>query len=383
MVREKMQSRFTALPLLYVFSFFTNLFVGMLGLGLPLLAIKLGAGNIALGALGTMAALVYISFVPFSGWLADRVPKNLPAGAGAISFGAALCLLPLCQRLFWIYPLAAAAFLSLALVWPALESALCKFVSGKALARSSGFYNVSWSSGATIGYLLAGLIYAHRPSAVFRLAGGLAIVFGIFFTLLFRAPDQEPQAQDQAEKGPVHLLYLSWLANGMVYFVLNVLRNIFPKLAESLGFSSQSLGALLLCLSLAQCLLFVLLNRTARWHFKFWPLAAALAALFAGLVMVVFTERLWGFALGFLLIGAAGGMTYSASLYYAVSLESSIAGSRSGWHEFYLGLGGFAGPLLGGLFANFLGAKSPYAVSAGLALLVLAIMICYRRARSG
>jgi len=377
-----MKLQMPSLPFLYVFTFFSNMFVGMLGLGLPLFAIQLGAGNIALGALGTMASLVYIGLVPVSGWLADRVPKNLQAGAGAILYGVALCLLPLFTRLFWIYPLVAVAFLALALVWPGLESALCKFVSGKALAKSSGWYNVSWSSGATIGYLVAGLIYGRKPAGVFWVAGGLSILFGIFFALLFRAPSQEPAAQNEAEKGPVYLLYLSWLANGMVYFALNVLRNIFPKLAESLGFSSQSLGALLLCLSLAQCLLFIILNRTAVWHFKFWPLPAALLVAFAGLVIVVFTEKLWGFALGFLLIGAAGGVTYSASLYYAVSLESSIAGSRSGWHEFYLGLGGFAGPLIGGLLAHLLGPKSPYAVSAGLVVLVLAIQLIYHRWKS-
>ena len=40
-----MKFNFKSLPVLYIFSFFTNLFVGMLGIALPLYALSLGAGK--------------------------------------------------------------------------------------------------------------------------------------------------------------------------------------------------------------------------------------------------------------------------------------------------------------------------------------------------
>jgi len=371
-----------SLPFLYIFSFFSNLFVGMLGLALPLFALSLGAGNVALGTLGTTSSFVYIIAVPFSGWLADRVPKNLQAGAGVILFGATLCLIPFATKLSWIYPLVVSYVIGLALLWPSLESALGRFASGRALARSSGWYNVSWSSGATIGYLVSGFIYERSPSLVFWCAGGLAVFFGIMFSLFFRAPDHKEENIDAADSGPVHLLYISWFLNGTIYFVLNTIRFIFPKLAGDLGMSSADLGWLLLFLSLSQCLLLLLMNLTAIWHFKFWPMAVAMLVAAAGLLVVSLSHRMPGFALGFFLIGAAAGVTYSESLYYAVSLEKSIAGSRSGWHEFYLGFGGFSGPLIGGLLAQYLGPKTPYSVSAGLVLLMLLAMSLYFRAKS-
>jgi len=374
-----MKLNFRSLAFLYLFSFFANLLVGMVLLGLPLFAIHLGAGNIQLGIIGTLGSLAYVLFVPFSGWLSDRIPRNLQAGAGAVLFGALLLVIPFVPTLTWIYPLVALYLIATALIWPALESALCGFSGGVALARSAGWFNVSWSSGATLGFLLAGLLYSRGPGLVFWLAGGLSIVLGLAFSSLFRAAGCKEQQGGQTRSGSVYLLYLSWLSNGMVYFVFNILRNIFPRLAESLGFSSADLGMLLLCLSLAQTVLFVVLNLTSRWHFKFWPIVVALLSTFAGLLIVVFADSLAGFAIGFLLIGASGGVTYSASLYYAVSLESSIAGSRSGWHEFYLGAGAFSGPLIGGLLAHYLGPKSPYAVSAILVVILIFAQVFYFR----
>jgi len=377
-----MNLRLQNLKFLYVFTFFTNLMVGMLGLALPLFAIRLGAGNISLGALGTLASFIYIIAVPFSGWLADRLPKNLQAGAGAALFGLTVCAMPFMTKLAWLYPLVAGYIIGLALLWPSLESALCKFTGGRALAKSSGWYNVSWSSGATIGYLVSGYIWQSGPSLVFWIAGGGAALLGLVFIALFRAPDHDARCEPGHQSGPIHLLYLSWLANGMVYFVLNILRNIFPKLSESLGFSSAQLGLLLLCLSGAQCIIFIIFNLTSAWHFKFWPLIVSMLVLFAGLVIVFKTERMSVFLAGFLMIGAAGGMSYSASLYYAVSLESKIAGARSGWHEFYVGVGGLFGPIAGGLLAHFIGPKSPYAFCAAMALIVLAAEILYHRSQT-
>jgi len=377
-----MKLNLKSLNFLYVFSFFSNMFAGMLGLALPLFALSLGAGNVALGTFGTTASLVYIIAVPFSGWLADRVPKNLQAGAGVALFGAALCLIPFVTRLNRLYPMVVCYVIGLALLWPSLESALGRFASGRALARSSGWYNVSWSSGATLGYLLSGFIYERSPSLVFWSAGGLAVFFGVMFSLFFRAPDHKDDSIGATDSGPIHMLYISWFLNGTIYFVLNTIRFIFPKLAEDLGMSSANLGWLLLFLSLSQCLLLLLMNLTAIWHFKFWPMALAMLAAAAGLVVVTFSHRMPGFALGFFLIGAAAGVTYSGSLYYAVSLEKSMAGSRSGWHEFYLGFGGFSGPLIGGILAQYLGPKTPYSVSAGLVLLMLLAMAFYFRAKS-
>jgi len=360
---------------LYLFSFFMNLFMGMLFLGIPLFALKLNAGNITLGLLGANSALVYILLVPVSGWLSGRVSKNLQAGLGAMIFGATICLVPFLNHLGWIFVLQIFYMAGMALVWPAVESGLGHFSSGKALARSAGWFNVSWSSGAMIGYYLAGWIFQLKPNWVFFSAGGLSVMLGVMCAWLFKFPKPLPDDSESSEDNAEYLLYLCWIANGMIYFVFNILRNIFPKYAVELEISSANLGLLLFLLSLAQALWFIILNLTGRWHFKFWPIAFSMFGTFLGLIIISFFRSLAGFALGFFLIGSSGGMTYFASLYYAISLKSSLAGTRSAWHEFYLGLGALSGPLLGGVLAHAFGSRSPYLVSAGLVIMVLMAQI--------
>jgi len=135
-------------------------------------------------------------------------------------------------------------------------------------------------------------------------------------------------------------------------------------------------------LSLSQCLMFLVLNITVRWHYRLWPLLMAMSSNLAGLIIVFFSEQMLGFGIGFFLIGACGGVSYSASLYYAISLSSRLAGSRSGWHEFYLGLGALLGPLMGGFFAQYISPRSPYAFSAGVVLIIIMMQVIYFRLRA-
>ncbi len=367
------------LKFFYGFTFFMNLGVGMLGLGIPLFALKLGANNVELGAIGAIGSFVYILFVPFSGGITDRFPKNVQAGIGAILFGAMIGLIPFVPSLYWIYLILVCYIIGLALVWPALEATMSHYFSGKDLARGAGWYNLSWSSGAMIGIYIAGWIYAREPGLVFWSAGGICILNGIIFMSLFRVPPKPEEVVTNGESGPEYLLYLFWLANAMSYFAMNEIRNIYPKLARDLGFSSENLGFLLLCLTFAQASLFVILNRTARWHNKFWPLTFSMVLVLAGLILTYFSQSMAAFAVAFLLIGAGGGISYTGSLYYAVSLSPKLAGSRSGWHEFYVGLGGLAGPLLGGIFAQYIGVRSPYLMSGALVLVMMAIQFVYRK----
>jgi MFS family permease len=381
--RSEMKFAVKSLKFFYGFSFFMNLFVGMLFLGMPLFAIKLGADNLDLGILGTAGSLVYILFVPVSGWLSDRTRKNLQAGLSAIMFGVMVCLIPFMPRLFLLYPVMLGYFIALALVWPALESAMSHYASGKTLSRIAGWYNVSWCSGAMLGIYVAGYIYSRNSGLVFWLAGGLAILLGISFAGWFQVPERANNQGDALESGSVYFLYLSWLANGMSYFSLNLIRMIFPKLAVDLSISSSNLGLLLMLLNFSQALMFIVLNLTVRWHFKFWVLALAMVLNATGQFLVFFSEDMAGFGLGFFLIGAGAGISYSTSLYYAISLSASLAGSRSGWHEFYLGLGALLGPLLGGVSAQYLGARSPYALSAILAILLMLVQIFYFSIKAG
>ncbi|RPJ35412.1 MAG: MFS transporter, partial [Deltaproteobacteria bacterium] len=101
------------------------------------------------------------------------------------------------------------------------------------------------------------------------------------------------------------------------------------------------------------------LRGSERWHFKkFYLLGAQLLAA-AGLLLIYSSNRLWVFAVAFLLLGLCASLTYYSSLYYAVRLLKR-KGKGAGLHESILGSGVVLGPLLGGIVAHTAGLRYPY-----------------------
>jgi len=365
-----------ALGFIYSFAFIINLFFAMVLLGVPLYALRLKAGNLELGYLGGLGALTYTLSVPLSGWLSDRLSKRLLSFLGAMIFGLSVLFIPWVEKLNFLYPFVFGYSLGLALIWPAMESRLSLLVPGEKLSKIAGWYNLSWCLGFIFGPYLAGWLFERKLELVFWGAG----LGGVLFSFLAIYPPAQRASQTigyTEESGPVYFLYLSWLANIMTYFFQGILRNIFPKLGEGLGLSSSQLGILFLVMSLGQASFFVILNLSGRWHFKFLPLLLAQLGAFLGLMIIGFAGDLSGFIGGFFLVGSASGVTYFSSLYYAISLSQKRAGSRSGWHEFFIGAGALTGPVLGGIFAEFIGERSPYFIGAGMILGAILVELWY------
>ena len=83
-----------------------------------------------------------------------------------------------------------------------------------------------------------------------------------------------------------------------------------------------------------------------------------------GMVVAVFAVAKSLFALGFAMAGICAGMTYVCSLFYSLHGRDRDRGKTTGLHEAVLGSGAFMGPLLGGLSAQFINLRAPFAVAA-------------------
>jgi hypothetical protein len=82
------------------------------------------------------------------------------------------------------------------------------------------------------------------------------------------------------------------------------------------------------------------------WRGRQWPLALAIVTLPISFAMILFGHRLGLLLCGEVLFGMAGGITYTASLYYALVVKNASV-DAGGAHESLIGLGFALGPLLG------------------------------------
>ena len=173
-------------------------------------------------------------------------------------------------------------------------------------------------------------------------------------------------------------LYIAWCANFVSWFNLGVMRNLFPKLGTELGFSSMLVGTLIFIITFTQTIMFFILGRTHRWHYRLGPILLFQFLSFLSLWIFVFSSSVIYFATAMIFLGLSAGLTYFSSIFY--SLYGSLdKGRKSGLHEAVIGTGALFGPLAGGLFADRFGIRAPYIVAAiVLAAAMLLEIICVK-----
>jgi MFS family permease len=234
-----------------------------------------------------------------------------------------------------------------------------------------------------LGFFSAGFLFSLNPKLPFALA---AVLIAAAAALLYKQPLKPAalagtgSAAEPEEKRPANykaFLYAAWCANFVSWFIIGIMRNLFPKMGTELGFSTGIIGTLIFIITLAQTVMFFVLGKTHKWHYKLGPLILFQVFAMIGLVAIAFFSRAAWLGAAMILLGLSAGMTYFSSIFYSL-YGSAAKGKHSGIHEAVLGVGGLFGPLTGGLLAARLGVRAPYiaaAVVVAVAIVIEAILI--------
>ena len=370
-----------------------SFFFALILVAFPLWAIGHGANSLDLGLIGAAGSLTYLLAVTFTGRLSDRYNPRHVSTLGSLIFAAAAALFPSTRSLAPIYFLVCLYSFALAMYWPSLESQLAHVLHRGNLSRRTSYYNISWSTGLALGGILAGYVYEFSPLIPFYLAAAGAVLLPLLF-LVFPPPTENgdsppPTSNDRhPDQHPIHLT-VARVTNTGLWFGLGILRNIFPRLAHDLSISATWLGILLSSINWGMSAVFILFAFTHFWHFRYRLVVLAQVLAIGAMVLIAFSSSPLLFLAGFAIMGLASANSYSGALYYSLHFatkpgeeEPSTVGHNTGIHEFYIGMGGFLGPLLGGPLARSVSLRAPYLLAGGVILLsMLAGWILMRRAR--
>ena len=369
-----------------------SFFFALILVAFPLWAISHGANSLDLGLIGAAGSLVYLLSVTFTGRLSDRYNPRRVSTLGSMIFAAAAALFPSTRSLAPIYFLVSLYNFALAIYWPSLESQLAHVLHRGDLSRRTSYYNISWSTGLALGGISSGFIYDLSPIVPFYLAAAGAALLPLLF-LVFPPPSDNgagppPLDQDRHPlQHPIHLT-VARVSNTGLWFALGILRNIFPKLAHDLSISATWLGILMSSINWGMSSIFVLFAFSHFWHFRYRLVVLAQVLALGAMLLVAVSKSPLLFLAAFAIIGLASANSYSGALYYSLHFakkpgeeEPSTVGHNTGIHEFYIGLGGFLGPLLGGPLAITVSPRAPYLLAGSVILAtMLAGWILMRRA---
>jgi MFS family permease len=363
-------------------SFLMDWIVGASSIVVSLFAIRLGANPFVLGILGFTWGVSYSSMSPLFGRISSEGRRKPMILTGISVVMVSMLLYGISSKPIHLILTNLVNGLGCSLFWPIFETLLHVRGDSRRTNRNMGFFNIGWTTGLTAGTAMGGAMMALGERNAFSV---MALVLGITFLLALifvkeEATSYDPPKgvrEDRVGQEARTLLYISWIANFVVWFGTSTVTTLFPKLAKSYGFSDLHVGLFSSFLNLGQGVAFIGLMISSRWHFKLLPLLISQIVASLGISLIGLLRTPPGFCSGLLLLGLGRGLCYSSSLYYAL-VAGGQEGGRTGIHEMLVGGAFTLGPFVGGSIAQWQGIRVSFLFSSALLILALPIQIHLR-----
>lgn len=351
-------------------SFMMDFSVAMVSLAVQNLGIySLNAPNVVLGLFATFSSVAYTVGCLFSGSISDRFGRRRCALVACVGAGLVWVLIPNVGPWKYVLCLMPLSGASISLFWPSIQAWLAELTVGgrRELTRNLGLFNIMWCAGLMIGPVATGYLWGAHHRLTFYAP---AILLSVPIAIVLLTPRGKPRA---ANNGPADVrahedsnlfLKLAWIGNFASWFATGTTMAMFPKLGDTLGFTELHVGWLLFAFRAGQVAMFEYTRHEHRWQYKLWPLLVTQVAAAGGMAMATVVTQKPLFAAGFAIAGLCAGMTYVNSLFYVLHGRTEGMGKTSGFHEAVLGSGVFLGPLLGGIGAQYISLRAPFAIAA-------------------
>lgn len=352
--------------------FLVDFYVAMVSLGTQNLGIYvMDVVPVILGLFATVGSVAYTVGCLISGTISDRYGRRRCALIGCAGAAAAWSLMPHAPDWRFVLLLVIVPGLSLSMFWPSVQAWLAELAGSdrRKLSTYIGRFNILWCAGLMLGPVATGYLWDWNWRATFYIPAALMLLVVVLVAFTARPSSATAEAippLNGAHENTTLFLKLAWVGNFASFFSTRTVSAMFPALGAEMQFSHPLVGWLLFSVGAGQILIFAYTSWEHRWQYRLWPMVAAQAAAAMGMVLAALGQQPMAFAAGFALVGVSAGVTYVSSLFYALHGRNRGRGKTSGFHEAVLGGGVLLGPLLGGIAAQELSFRAPFAIAAGV-----------------
>jgi MFS family permease len=351
---------------------------------MPFKVLALGGGALELGLVPAIGAVSYIVCAPAAGHWSDRASRSLPCVLGGAVLVVCAALAWLVQRLDLLLALQALMGLGKALYWPSVQATLGDLGPGPRAVGVLGRFNVSWSSGKTLGFVAGGVLVGSAGYLATYAAGAACVVAAVIVlpregrvaAAVADLERQEAAPHPAGEPAPTPATVTSdrlrtframgWLANTAAYGSFGILTHHLPQWFTAQGWPPDRYGWYQGAILGSQTLVFWLLAGRLRLAWSARRLWAPQALAAAAVAALPWLPGYGGLLLTAPVIGLGCGVAYHASIFYSLAAPQG-RGRNAGIHEGLIGAGGFLPPLLAGVLVRAgWGLQTPYLVAGAL-----------------
>jgi len=369
-------------------AFLTAMSIGVVALGLIFFAKDaLSATPAHIGWLaGTWSLSYVVGCLAIRPAFACVLPRYLIVGSSA-TMGALVLGMSFSSSLAQVFVLNSLFGVATGLFWPPIMGWLSTNIEGERLGRVISWFNLSWCTGNVIAPFLCGWLSEKGVLLPLFAGSALSLVTAAYVGGAAAAlPGVRAEARNtDAVPGEEHtggsslLRYPGWVGMFPAFFAAGIIRAVFPVAAlDVLLLSKTTIGALLLVPPFATGLLFVVLGRTRFWHFRATPMLAGQLLGCIAFLGLACTRSVWVIIPLLVLAAINGGMAYTFSMFHGISGSRDRA-QRMAIHESIIGLGFFAGPVVGGMVYQAFSIGHVYLVTAGLTFGLLVVQALLAR----
>jgi predicted MFS family arabinose efflux permease len=236
-------------------------------------------------------------------------------------------------------------------IWPVLEALISAGDTPEHIPHSIGIYNITWAITNAAAFFIGGtLIKQLGYAGMFYVPLALTLLmFALVFWIEKIQPPRRPTAAMPSSAAPArarNFQRLAWWSNPFAYIAINTLLAVLPGVAVKFQLSTMMAGFTLSLWCFARVVAFVLLLRWTGWHYRFGWLAGAFGMLIISFTAILMVHQLAVVLLAQVFFGAAIGLIYYSSLFYAMDAHDSSS-EHGGIHEAAIGLGNCLGPATG------------------------------------
>ncbi len=366
----------------YISCFLFDCNAAVLGLAIPIYALRLGASSFDIGLIGTANGLAYALTAMITGRLFSRLsPRVLLLMASALLSLVAISY-TLTPNFFILAPLSVLQSFSYGIYWPTVESLIADSSSPSTLKRSLLLYNMSWSMGWIVGPMLGGFFldaflvtHVFYLVSIFFLSGFILLAMSRGMGSLSNLRATEEGSSGNWSEFLRQLFFYYGLAFAYA-FATRTFIIFFPVYATFRGIEPLLIGEALLFMGLTRTLVFALSGILER-YLKGTVSHAGPILIATSMTIALVGRFPWHFALACAVLGFGSGISYFTSLSTVLGKEKGTFRFRAGLFEGTVGIGSVLGPLIGGLAANH-DQRYPYVVIGLVCVITIIVPYAFR-----